>query len=402
MKPDLISDNKSLLKPSGRWTIITMVIAALALSGVAFQYVLRFRQTSSVSSPNVETTTPKLRAVSALGNLRPEGEIIHLSAPTMVNGLGSSRVAKLLVKEGDRVKTGQPIAILDNHENLQAALQVNREQVTVARANLARVKAGAQAGELEAQKATIASLEAELQGRLATLDKAIARLEAESNNAKIEYGRYHQLFEEGAVTASQRDGRKLTMTTARVQLDEAKANRSQIEATYQQQIKAARATLNQMAEVRPTDVQAAQAEINQAMANVAKAQAELDLSYIRAPVDGQILKIHTRPGEAVGNQGIVALGQTDRMNVVAEVYELDVSSLQIGQKATITSNAFPDQLHGTVTRIGLQVNPQGIISTDPTKDVDQRIVEVKIGLTPEDSQKVSAFTNLQVKVRIDI
>ncbi|MBD0390038.1 MAG: HlyD family secretion protein, partial [Nostoc sp. C3-bin3] len=84
------------------------------------------------------------------------------------------------------------------------------------------------------------------------------------------------------------------------------------------------------------------------------------------------------------------------------VYELDVSKLKIGQKATITSNAFSGKVHGTVTHIGLQVNPQDILSTDPTADVDRRIVEVKIALDSTDSQRVSAFTNLQVNVLIDI
>jgi HlyD family secretion protein len=402
MKPDFISESKPLLKPSGRWAIIAAVIAALALSGAALQYVFHFQRSSSAPSSNLAKVTPSIRAVSALGHLRPEGEVIYLSAPSALNGLGASRVALLLVKEGDKVKTGQAIAILDNYENLKASLQLAQEQVKVAQADLAKVKAGAKTGELEAQKATIARLEVELQGQLSAQDKTIARLEAELNNGQTEYQRYRELFQNGAVTASQLDSKQLTMTTAQEQLNEAKVNRNRIEATFQEQIKAAQATLNQIAEIRPTDVQAAQAEIGRAIANVTKAKADLDLAYIRAPIDGQILKINTRPGEVVGNKGIVALGQTDRMNVVAEVYELDVSKVRTGQKATITSNAFSGNLHGTVTQIGLQVNPQDILSTDPTADVNRRIVEVKIRLNSTDTQRVSAFTNLQVNVRIDI
>jgi HlyD family secretion protein len=401
MKPDFISESKPFLKPSGRWAIIATVVTALALSGVALQYVFHFQRSSPAAS-NPARSAPTLKAVAALGHLRPEGEVIYLSAPTALNGTGVSRVAKLLVKEGDKVKTGQAVAILDNYENLQAALKLAQEEVEVAQASLAKVKAGAKTGELEAQKATIARLKAELQGQLTAQDKTIARLEAEFNNGKIEYQRYRKLFQNGAVTASQLDSKQLTMTTVREQLDEAKVNRNRIEATSQQQIEAARSTLNQIAEIRPTDVQAAQAEINRAIANVAKARADLDLAYVRSPIDGQVLKIHTRPGEVVGNKGIVALGQTDRMNVVAEVYELDVSKLRVGQKATITSNAFSGNLYGTVSQIGLQVNPQDVLSTDPTANVDGRIVEVKIHLNTVDSQRVSALTNLQVNVVIDI
>lgn len=403
MKPDLISENKPLLKPSGRWTVIATVVAALALSGAGFQYYVSQSQgSSSVSAPDVETVTPAVTAVSALGHLKPEGEVVYLSAPSALNGLAASRIAKLLVKEGDKVKVGQEIAILDNHQNLQAALNLAQEDVKVAQANLAQVKAGAKLGEIEAQKAKIAGLEAEMQGQLAAQDNTIARIEAEVNNNQLEYDRYNGLFQDGAVAASLRDNKQLLLKTTQEQLGEAKANRTRIETSFQQQIKAGEATLTQIAEVRPTDVLAAQAEVDRATANVAKAKADLELAYIYAPIDGQVLKIHTRPGEMVGDKGIAALGKTDQMNVIAEVYELDVSKLQIGQKATITSNAFSGNLVGTVTHIGLQVNAQDIVSTDPTANVDGRVVEVKIELNEEDSQKVAAFTNLQVNVVIDI
>lgn len=400
MKPDLISENKPFLKPSGRWLILVTVITAIAFSGAALYYVFQFQRPGRTSS-NLVTPPGKIKAVSALGHIRPEGEVIHLSAPSTLNGLGTSRVAQLLVKEGETVKNGQVIAILDNRENLQTLLNLALEDVKVAQANLAQVKAGAKTGELEAQKATIASLEAEMQGQLTAQDQTIARLEAEFNNSKVEYKRYHDLFQDGAVTASHLDSKELTMKTTQEQLNEAKVNQSRIAATFQQQIKAARSTLNQIAEVRPTDVQVVQAEVNRALAKVAKAKVDLELAYIRSPINGQILKIYTRVGEMVGNKGIVALGQTERMNIIAEVYELDVSKLQVGQKATITSNAFSGELHGTVSQIGLQVNPQDILSTDPTADVDGRIVEVKISLNEADSQRVSSLTNLQVNVVIN-
>jgi HlyD family secretion protein len=316
--------------------------------------------------------------------------------------LGGSRVAKLLVNEGDKVKTGQVIAILDNHQNLLASLKLATEQVKVAQANLAQVKAGAKRGELEAQKATIEGLDAEMQGQLTAQKQTIARLQAQLNTAKAEYERYDKLFADGAIAASQLDSKQLAMKSAQQELLEAKANRDRIEATTIRQIKAAEATLEKMAEVRPTDVQAARAEIDKARANVAKVQADLELAYIRAPKNGQILKIHTRAGETVGNRGIVALGQTDRMNVIAEIYELDVGKVRVGQKATITSNVFSGKLYGKVAQIGLQVNPQDVLTTDPTADVNRRIVEVKIRLNPESSRKASALTNLQVNIVIDI
>ncbi|MEO0843621.1 MAG: HlyD family secretion protein, partial [Cyanobacteria bacterium J06643_5] len=55
-----------------------------------------------------------------------------------------------------------------------------------------------------------------------------------------------------------------------------------------------------------------------------------------------------------------------------------------------------------VTNIGLKIGKQQIFSTDPIADIDRRVVEVKIRLDKEDSQKVKSFTNLQVEVLINI
>lgn len=399
MKPDFASE-KPLFKPAGRWITITAIVAAMALIGVTLRYLLQLRQPAQTTS--TVATSASTQAVSALGYLKPDGEVIYLSAPTNPTGLSATRVAQLLVSEGDRVKANQTIAVLDTLESLQAALNQAKEEVELARANLANVRAGVKPGELEAQEATITQLQADLEGKIIMQERAIARLNAELENAQVEHQRYQELFEAGAVTASQLDAKRLTLETAQKQLEEAEANRTWIETTFEQQIRAAQATLGQLAEVRPTDIQVAQAEVERAIADVVKAEADLKLAYVYAPTDGQILKIHTQTGELIQEQGIVALGQTEQMTVIAEVYELDIGRVQVGQPATITSPAIPESLHGTVTQVGLQVNPQQLLSTNPAADVDRRIVEVKIRLDEADSQKASGLTNLQVNVVIDI
>jgi HlyD family secretion protein len=359
--------------------------------------------------------------VTALGRLEPQGEVIKIAAST-----SGSRVAQLLVKQGDLVKKGQVIAVLDSLDRLQAELEQAKEQVKVNQSKLAQVKAGAKTGEIGAQQSTIQRIEAQLNGdrqtqqaTIASQKASIRKLEAELANAKAEYQRYQQLSKEGAVSASIYDSKGLTLETSRQQLAEAKANlerterttRQQIkeakaaleriERTGQQQINEARSTLNQVAEVRPVDVQAAQAEVNSAIASVKKSQAELALAYVRSPREGQVLKIHTWDGEIVGNNGIVELGQTNQMVAVAEVYETDVKRLKIGQKAIITSGAFTGDATGKVKEIGLQIYKNNVLNTDPTAATDARIVEVKIQLDPVSSLKVQAFTNLEVTVAIN-
>ncbi len=422
----------------GQWVTLLAVAAAAVASisvasiAVVYNHLVSQSSTQSSSPPTSETTTA-VNAVAALGSLEPQGEVIRLSAPTRVEG---ARVDELLVKRGDRVNARQVVAILDSRDQLAAALKQAQKQVSVATARLAKVKAGAKVGEIEAQKAkienvkaelrgqitaqeaTIERLEAELQGEKAAQAATIERLKAEWRNAKTECDRYQQLYQEGAVSVSSRDSKCLAekttfervneaevtlnriLTTRKEQIAEAKATLKRAVDTLQEQLAEAKATLEQIAEVRPVDMAIAQAELEDAKAAVQQAEAELDLAYVRSPKAGRILKIQTRPGEIVSDKGIVELGQTDRMYVKAEVSEMDISKVTVGQRATITSAGFTGKLQGTVDEIGLEIGKKDVLGTDPVADVDARVVEVKIRLDLADSQRVAGLTNLQVKTVI--
>lgn len=386
------------LKPVLQRTTILALITALGSGGIIFYGLSRFQSQKSTPPPAV--SVPKVTKVNALGRLEPRGEVTQLSAPTSAEG---SRVAQLLVKQGDKVTAGQVVAILDSRDRLLAALDQAKEQVSVAEAKLAQVKAGAKTGEINAQKAAIARLEAEQQGDTTAQTATVTRLEAELRNAQTEYQRYESLYQAGAISASNRDSRRLTVATLEQQLNEAKANLNRVKDAKREQLNEAKATLTRIAEVRPVDVQAAQAEVKNAIAAVKRAQADLDFAYVKAPREGRILKIYAWPGELVKNdQGIADLGQTDEMYVVAEVYESDVRKVRSGQRARITSNAFAGNAIGTVDEIGLQVRKKDVLNADPVADVDARVVEVKIRLDAAATKKVAGLTNSEVNVEIDL
>ncbi|MGL4621091.1 MAG: HlyD family efflux transporter periplasmic adaptor subunit, partial [Chroococcidiopsis sp.] len=175
-------------------------------------------------------------------------------------------------------------------------------------------------------------------------------------------------------------------------------------ATLQKQIEAAQATLNKIQEVRPVDVQLAQSEVDRAIAAMKQAQADLTLAYVRAPTGGEILKIHTRAGEKISSAGIAEMGRTEQMIAIAEVLEEDISKIRLGQKAAISSEnlAFVGELRGTVIDVGRQIGKQDALDSDPAADVDARVVEIKVGLPPEASQRVSGLTYAKVIVKINI
>ncbi len=382
-------------KSSNRWSV-GLAIAATALAGTTVFYgVTQLGRTAPPSPPTA--TLPKPTKVTALGRLEPRTEVLKLSAP---QGLDGDRVVELLVKQGDRIQTGQVIAVLDSRDRLQPALQEAQEKVRNAQAQLAQVQAGAKSGEIAAQKQQILRLQAELQGELATQQATISRRQSELENARAEYDRYQSLATDGAISSSNFDQKRLTFDTAQAQLREAQSTQNLKADSLRAQIQEARATLDKIAEVRPVDVRKAQTEVDMAIAAARKAEAELQQAYIRAPITGQILKIHTRPGEKLSSDGIVDLAQTDDMVAVAEIYQTDIDKIRLGQAATITGQGFSGDVKGTVSEIGLQVSRQNVFSAEPGENLDRRVVEVKIRLNPASSKRVAGLTNLQVQTAI--
>jgi HlyD family secretion protein len=338
-----------------------MVVGATLFSSslVVFSRIV---EQSGEKTQTLVNSIPVLAAVAASGRLEPEGEVIRLASPSSVEV--KQRIDKLFVQEGDNVKAGQVIAVLDSAERRQASLERAQEQVEIARARLAQIQAGAKSGDVVAQKATV------------------ERLKAELSNAEAENTRNQALYQEGAISISAADSKRLAVETLRGQLNHAIA------------------TLASIAEVRPTDVRLAKAQVKDAVVAAKEAQRDLELTKVRAPRAGQILKIYARPGEGLDQQGIADLGSTNQMYAVAEVYESDISRVLVGQRAIISSDAMPGKLEGTVTEIGRQIRKKDVLDADPVADVDSRVVEVKIRIDPANSRKVADLTNLKVEVNI--
>jgi HlyD family secretion protein len=374
-------------------------IAMAAIGSIAIMGYFLNTSFNTAPPPTLRVKQSVKQAVTALGRLEPKGEVIQLSA---AESSESNRMASLLVQEGDIVKSKQIIATLDSYDRRQAALKQAQRQVSVARAKLAQVKAGAKMGEVDAQRAVISQLQAQLRREVIAKEAVIARQKAEVGNAELEFKRFDALKIDGAVSESSRDTKKLTLDTMQERLREAIASRDMTLDTLKEKIREAKATLNRVVEVRPVDVRFAQAEVDSASAAVQKAEADLELSSIRSPSAGTILKIHTWPGEIISSKGIVEVGQIQAMYAVAEIYELDISKVKVGQQAKITCLNFPEKLKGTVEQVGLLVAKKDVLNTDPAAEIDSRVIEVKIRLEAKDSHRVAGLTNAKVKVAISI
>lgn len=386
---------KKALEPKTNRYLIPAIALAIAVLGVSVWLVLSRSSSNSSSStasaPVTNTATKELpRAISALGRLEPQGEVVKVASPS---ALGTSRIVKLLVKEGDMLKQGQPIAILDSYDRSVATLLQAQSQAQESERNLARVRAGAKSGDIAAQEGNVLSAAANIK----SLEANSARIRAELEIAGQDYNRFLQVFKEGAISQTELDVYRLRAETLQGEFFQSQQQIQQA----QFQLRQSQGLLSSVREVRPTDIQFAEAQLQTAIVNVKSAEVNLDLSQVRAPIDGQVLKINSKTGEVVSQtDGLIDLGNTKQMYVVAEVYETDIGKVKVGQTAKIDSEAFEGEITGKVESIGLRIAKNDVLGTDPAAKTDVRIIEVKIKL--DDSKRVAGLTNLQVRVKVEI
>ncbi|TNF89078.1 MAG: biotin/lipoyl-binding protein [Gammaproteobacteria bacterium] len=279
------------------------------------------------------------QSVSALGRLEPANGVIRVSASSTPQAILGAILVELHVDEGDDVEKGQLLAVTDTAAVMNAQV------------------AEAEAGLIFAQKEVEATRSASIE--------ACVRADVAANEAE----RRARLHAQGVAGE-----------------EEAESAKGEAEAR-----KASCASAS-------TQVRLAETAVEVSRAHLARARAEAQRSYIHAPLDGRVLDIMVRPGELIGEIGILELGQVDRMFAIAEVFETDIRRVRSGQRATIRSAALEGELDGTVRHIRQKVEKQDEIGTDPAARKDARIIEVAIEL--DDSTAASRLTNLQVDVLI--
>jgi HlyD family secretion protein len=400
--------------------------------------------------------------VAAQGRIVPSGEIIRIAAAPVASG--AAIVDQILVKTGDTVAAGQLLAILHGHDLLQAQVTAAERDVAAATAALTEAQAAQTHGavELQLQLADLAGrasvAEANLRRAVQDSQAALEQTQREAAAAQtaLDHAKQAQQSGQMASTASvtlaqaQLDGvprlgaseRKI----AAAQLDEAKAaklnsdnqlaaqldqaqaqvdldglhtRQAQAElvvepapdegslAPVQAEARAAHAAVEAEHKLLDAEqaestasVTEAQARVDSANAALAVAHAQLALSEVHAPSAGTILSVQTQPGEAVGPNGLLQMGDLTQIFVDASVLVDDIPGVHIGQKAQIFGSALPaDGLSGQVTSISSLVGGNTLINPDPTafSDTDQKVLLVKVQL--DSAAHAASLINGQVTVQ---
>lgn len=340
---------------------VTVLLAGMAGAGLAWAAGARLAQPQQAVAANIERPAAPPR-IMALGRIEPSSEVIRIAGPS---GQDAGRIASIAVQEGDWVEQGQIIAVLDTRPRLAAA--VSQAEATLAQRQAAFAKTAA---DLDSQEKLLAA--------------AVEQQEAQRDRAKWDFDRLQQLQRSGIYRDTALTDRRLALDAANFAL-----------ASAQQQLDRSRV---RDASGQRIDEIAARAEIASAEAALSKARADHDLSAIKAPISGRIIRRLGRVGEQTGQDGVVEMADTRRMYVRAEVFEGDLRRIGVGAAASVTSRALDAPLTGSVERLGLRVNRQTILGEDPAAALDARVVDVLIRLDPASSARAATLTGLQVRV----
>ncbi|HWT10789.1 MAG TPA: efflux RND transporter periplasmic adaptor subunit, partial [Roseomonas sp.] len=291
----------------------------------------------------------------------PASRIRRLTQP---GGMAVTRLDRLLVEEGALVEAGQLLAEFADAAQKDAAVAQAMAAVAEYRASLDRIRAAGRPSEIEAQRARIAALQ------------------AQEDLALREAGRSDRLVPTGAGAVAQADRNRAVA-------DRLIAERRQAEAD-----------LETLLSSRPEDIALAEARLAAAEAALAKARADAELSRVRAPFAGTVLRIIARPGDQVGSDGLLEIGDLTRLDIVADVYETDLPRLRIGAVAEVLVPGEARRFTATVREIGWTVRRQTQANTDPVAAVDSRTVEVRLALDEAGSEALRRRSNMQVQVAI--
>ena len=146
--------------------------------------------------------------------------------------------------------------------------------------------------------------------------------------------------------------------------------------------------LRAQAIVSASELDGAEAAYRSSVAALDAAAAVLDYATIRAPFRGTLLRKFKEVGEAVTGSGVpdplFRIADLSQLKVTAEVPERDIAGLRVGQRAEVSTDAYPDdRFDATVSRVGLAIGRKTLRSDDPRERFDEKVLEVELRLAAD-------------------
>ncbi|MFI5300054.1 MAG: HlyD family secretion protein [Polyangiales bacterium] len=300
------------------------------------------------------------------------------------------RVRELKINEGDAVKKGQPLVVIEEGD-LPAQRLVAVGTLEQAKANLDRLERGARPEEIEQAKARAAAMgaalaEAAAGPRIEEIDAASARLaqaEATLAQALIDRDRTRKLLDTGAATQADVDtvdSRTKEATSAR---DAAKATYDELKkGTRKEQIAQAAAVASEAragaklieAGSRVEDIAQARAMVKIAQGHLDQIDVALKELTITAPEDARVETLDLRVGDILSPNG-VALTLVAAGDLFVRIYvpETVIAKVKVGDDVALSVDSFPNE---TFTGHVVHINDVGEYTPRNLQTADERADQV--------------------------
>ena len=300
------------------------------------------------------------------------------------------RVLKVVAREGETVKAGEPIVLLEP-DVLNASLaeaEANRRQME---AKYALLNAGYRTEEIEQAEAAAKQAQAELNHLIsapprqeldqAAADWAAAKISAENSDKTAELmeelsNRHLIAKREAEDAAAKAEEAEQKVKTLRQRYDQLLAGTGPEEiARMKQRVAETGARLRQLrAGYRKEEIAQAKSALEAARAKVRLRRAELDETVIKAPADALVETLDLESGDLVAaGKPIATLLRTGSLWIRAYLPEARLRFVQAGDKVSIRVDSFPDRSFSGVVR---RIQRQGEVGPAKAQSPEERVVQV--------------------------
>jgi HlyD family secretion protein len=268
------------------------------------------------------------------------------------------RIAKVLVREGDIVQAGQVLITFDDKE-LQASLEQSR-------ANAEKARRGYRPEEIAEARAAAAQAKADYelkkngyrQEDIAAGQADLDRANADEIRTRLDFDRYDALAKKDLVSKQQRDTAEANWKMALAQQQNAKHKLEEWQHGYRpEEIASAEARYRQaQATSEKLERGNRREDIELAKAAYAYDEARYRERQVTAPADAIVEVLDVRPGDLIApNTPVATLLERDQIYVRIYVPETEIGRVQIGQKAEVRVDSFPNTVFdGLVEQINQQ------------------------------------------------
>jgi HlyD family secretion protein len=289
-----------------------------------------------------------------------------------VNTLIPGKIKEIKVKEGDNVKKGDVLLIVDSDTLVAQQAQV-QAQIETAKSQLGAAQA--------AKEAASAKLEEAQNGaRSEEIDQAKSAYDL----AKITSDRLKVLYEQDSIPKSDLDNAETQTQVAKDKYDLAQSG------TRPEDIKAAQAQVDQAI----ASVEAVQGQIQQAEAALQGVNVNLNYATVTAPEDGTITQVNVEEGEVVSTgMQLAVVTKTSEPSILCNVRETDLSKVDLEQEVSVKIPAYSDEVFkGKVVRINKDADFAVKRATNDNGEFDVLSYGVKVELTDNDKPIRSGMT----------